>query len=61
MKCHYYDEWRGPVDNIVYQSKLIGLRGNLPDYDFYKPAQLQRTGTAVSFLFETPGAIKRLV
>ena len=45
-------------DQLLY---LPWPGGNLPDYDFYKPAQLQRTGTAVSFLFETPGAVKRLV
>lgn len=61
MRCHYYDEWRGPVDNILYQSKLIGLRGQLPHYSFYKPASLQRSDTAVSFVFENAGPIKRLV
>ena len=61
MRCNYYDKWVGPVNDIPYQIKLIGLRGNLPDYDCYKPARLQRTDTAVSYVYQTPSTTKRLV
>ena len=37
----YFDAWRGPVNNIIYQSKLIGIRGNHPTYPFYQPVELQ--------------------
>ena len=37
----YFEAWRGPVNNIIYQSKLIGIRGNHPTYPFYQPVELQ--------------------
>ncbi len=60
VRTTYYEEWRGAVDNIHYQSMLIGLRGNLRAYSHYKPSYMQRSGTAVAYIFETPGAIQQL-
>jgi hypothetical protein len=61
VRCRYYDDWRGPVDNIHYQSKLIGLRGNLPTYNHYLPGEIQITDDDVAFVFNSPGTIKPLV
>jgi len=61
VRTTYYEEWRGPVDNIHYQSKLIGLRGNLPTYNHYLPGEIQITDDAVAFVFNSPGTIKPLV
>ena len=61
VRGRYYDEWRGQVDNIHYQSKLIGLRGNVPTYKHYLQGEIQITDDAVAFVFHSPGTIKPLV
>jgi hypothetical protein len=60
-KSTWYDAVEWPVHDIVYQAKLIALRGNCKKYPGYLPGTLQRSPPEYAWPFELAGPCKPLV
>jgi hypothetical protein len=56
----YFETCKGQVHDTIYQSKLIGVRGNHPAYPCYKPVELQVSQQDYAWVFNADGPSKSL-
>jgi hypothetical protein len=61
IKEGYFETWRGLVHDIIYLSKLIGVRGNHPGYPSYRPVELQISQQDFAWVFKAEAPSQSLV